>query len=111
MKTVLPWDHGPKMVDQELCNSQRSFVFCLLFVNNPSLGPASVRDVPHDVVLGEVQPVPSHHLVTVPVGAMGVTDHLGRPSSSAGEVDLHSTAQLSLFVSWGYILPRNHYFS
>ena len=50
----------------------------------PYLSPASVRDVPHDVVPGEVEPVLGHDLVTVTIGAVGVANHLGGASGSAG---------------------------
>ena len=69
-----------------MVNSLMSSRLCF---DNTFLSPAGVRDVPHDVVLGEVQPVPPHHLVAVTVGAVGVSNHLGSPRGSAGEVDLH----------------------
>ena len=53
-----------------------------------ALGPTRVRYVPHDVILGEVQPVFPHHMVTVAVGAVCVTYHLGSSCGAASEVNL-----------------------
>ena len=86
MKTVEPWDQGPNTVDQadlaQPVNKQILDTCCLLFL------VTCIRDIPHNIIFSQVQPVLAHRIVAVPVWGVGVGNHLRLPCGPTSEVDL-----------------------